>query len=381
MPFSEFIGNAQIVAALRRMLAAERVPHALLFSGPRGVGKFTLARLFAQAANCERMKDDACGECDSCRRIAALENLQPLVERGLEERGADPDSATVERVPLILQAHPDVWAIVPDPVRLRNPVKRPVIRMGQLRAVQRAAYFRPGARRRVFLLDDADTMRQDYSNIFLKILEEPPESAMLVLITTLPFTLLETIRSRCMPFHFAPLRHEEVEGFLRERRKALKPAERKLAAQLAGGSPGAALELDLQESARVRRDVLRLLETAMAGRNFAAVFEQTARLAKEEKPGFENLLALLYSFLNDLLELSQGSGSSVLRNPDLERELQALCQKTDLEGVAKAVAQLDELHGRLRRNISRQLGLDALAVGLRAATAGRESAGPAGRGA
>lgn len=381
MPFSDFIGNPQIVAALRRMLAAERVPHALLFSGPRGVGKFTLARLFAQAANCERRKDDACGACDTCRRIAALDNLPPLVERGLEERGADPDTATVERMPLILQAHPDVWAIVPDPVRLRNPVKRPVIRMGQLRAVQRAAYFRPGARRRVFILDDADSALFVNQHIFLKILEEPPESATLILVATNPYGLLETIRSRCMPFHFAPLRAEEVEAFLKERRKELKPAECKLAARLAGGSPGAALELDLEESARVRRDVLRLLETAAAGRNFASVFEQTARLAKDEKQGFENLLALLYSFLNDLLELSQGSGSSVLRNPDLERELQALCQKTDLEGVAKAVAQLDELHGRLRRNISRQLGLDALAVALRAATAGKEGAGPARRGA
>jgi DNA polymerase-3 subunit delta' len=380
MPFSDFIGNPQIVAALRRMLEAERVPHALLFSGPRGVGKFTLARLFAQAANCERMKDDSCGACDPCRRIAALSNLQPLIERGLEERGADPDTATVERIPLILQAHPDVWAIVPDPVRLRNPVKRPVIRMGQLRAVQRAAYFRPGARRRVFLLDDADTMRWDNQDIFLKILEEPPESATLVLVASNPYLLNDTIRSRCMPFFFAPLRAEEVEGFLKERRKGLKPAQRKLAAQLTGGSPGAALELDLEESARVRREVLRLMETAVAGRNFASVFEQTARLAKDEKQGFENLLALLYSFLNDLLELSQRSGSSELRNPDLVRELQALCQKTDLEGVERAVAQLDELHGRLRRNVSRQLGLDALAVSLRA-TAGKEGAGPVRRGA
>ena len=378
MPFSDFIGNPQIIAALRRMLAAGRVPHALLFSGPRGVGKFTLARMFAQAANCERHTDDICGECDPCRRIAVLADLAPLVARGLEERGPDPDAATVERVPLILQAHPDVWAIVPDPVRLRNPVKRPVIRMGQLRAVQRAAYFRPGGRRRVFILDDADTMRWDNQNIFLKILEEPPESATLILVAANPYDLLDTIRSRCLQFFFAPLRSEEVEGFLKERAPGLKPAERKLAAQLSGGSPGAALELDLAESTRFRREALRLMETAVAGSNFTAVFEQTARLAKEEKQGFENLLAVFYSFLNDLLELSHGTGSRVLRNPDLMRELQALSKKTDLEGVAMAVAQLDELHGRLRRNISRQLGLDALAVSLRAAAVG-QSAGPARR--
>ncbi|MGH9795732.1 MAG: ATP-binding protein [Candidatus Acidiferrales bacterium] len=378
MPFSDFIGNEHIVSALRRMLAADRVPHALLFSGARGVGKFTLARMFAQAANCERHKDDFCGQCDPCRRTAALEDLQPLVERGLEERGADPDTATVERVPLILQPHPDVWAIVPDPVRLRNPVKRPVIRMGQLRAVQRAAYFRPAGRRRVFILDDADTMRWDYSNIFLKILEEPPESATLILIASNPYDLLETIRSRCLQFFFAPLRTEEVEAFLKERATGLKPAERKLAAQLTGGSPGAALALDLAESTRLRREVLRLVETAVAGQKMAPAIEQAERLAKDERQGFENLLAVFYSLLNDLLELSHCPGSCVLRNPDLMRELQALSKQTGLEGVARAVAQLDELHERLRRNISRQLGLDALAVTLRAAGEGR-TAGPSGK--
>src|SRR5713226_5820628 len=103
MGFSEFKGNERIIRALRGMLAGDRVPHAMLFTGPRGVGKFTLARMFAQAANCERLKDDFCGQCDTCRRIAALAGLARLIEEGLAERGESPDAATVERVPLILQ--------------------------------------------------------------------------------------------------------------------------------------------------------------------------------------------------------------------------------------------------------------------------------------
>ena len=179
MSFSEFLGNPRIVTALRGMLASERVPHAVLFSGPRGVGKFTLARLFAQAANCQRLRDDFCGECDSCRKIAQLGDLRSLIEQGLTQRGERPDAPTVERVPLLLETNPDVWAIVPDPVRLKDPVARPVLHVGQLRAVQRAAYFKPQGRRRVFLIDGVDTMRSDLANIFLKILEEPPESATL----------------------------------------------------------------------------------------------------------------------------------------------------------------------------------------------------------
>src|SRR5712675_1151331 len=179
MGFAEFLGNERVVTALRGALRTGRVPHALLFTGPRGVGKFTLARMFAQAANCERLTDDFCGECA--------------------------DAATVERVPLILQSHPDVWALVPDPVRLKNPVARPMLRVGQLRAVQRAAYFQPMGRRRVFILDGADTMRWDVANVFLKILEEPPGSATLILTAPSPHALLPTIVSRCLQFHFAPL--------------------------------------------------------------------------------------------------------------------------------------------------------------------------------
>src|ERR1700744_6060495 len=170
MGFSEFLGNEQIIAALRGAMRAERAPHALLFTGPRGVGKFTLARMFAQAANCERLKDDFCGECETCKRIALLANPEPLIEQGLAERGESADAATVERIPLILQTHPDVWAIVPDPVRLKTPVARPMLRIGQLRAVQRAAYFQPMGRRRVFILDGAETMRGNVANAFLKIL-------------------------------------------------------------------------------------------------------------------------------------------------------------------------------------------------------------------
>ena len=167
MGFSQFLGNEKIVASLRGALRNQRLHHAMLFTGPRGVGKFTLARFLAQAANCERLPDDSCGQCSPCRQIAQLEDVDGLIARGIAERGESADAATVERVPLILQTHPDVWLLVPDPVRQKNPVARPTLRIGQLRAVQRAAYFQPMARRRVFILDGADTMRWDVANVFL----------------------------------------------------------------------------------------------------------------------------------------------------------------------------------------------------------------------
>jgi DNA polymerase III subunit delta' len=363
MGFSEFLGNPRIVSALQGMFRRGRVPSALLFTGSRGVGKFTLARMFAQAANCERLTEDFCGECESCLRIARLADPAPLIEAGLAERGESADTATVERTPLILETHPDVWAIVPDPVRLRNPVARPMIRVGQLRAIQRAAYFKPQGRRRIFILDGADTMRWNDADVFLKILEEPPESATLLLLAPSPDSLLQTIRSRCLQFHFAPVPAAQIEEFLKSRSDR-KPAERKLAAELADGSPGVALSLDLEESARLRRSVLRLLEQAVTGEKYGVIFAATAQLAKQEKESFENVLGLFYSLLTDLLEVSQAPESSFPRNPDLRREIQALGRKINSDWVIRATEGLDKLEGRMRRNVGRQLGLDALVASL-----------------
>jgi DNA polymerase III subunit delta' len=363
MGFSEFLGNQRVVAALRGALGSQRVPHALLFTGPRGVGKFTLARMFAQAANCERLTDDFCGECDTCRRIRLLADPQKLLEQGLAERGESADAATVERVPLILQSHPDVWALVPDPVRLKNPVVRPMLRIGQLRAVQRAAYFQPMGRRRVFILDGADTMRWDVANVFLKILEEPPGSATLILTAPSPYTLLPTIVSRCLQFHFAPLPQADVEKILQEKTDR-KPAERKLASLLAEGSPGLAIEMDVEQAAQQRRNALRILERAARGQGFSQLFADTAALAKDRDSSFEEQIQVFYGLLNDLLELTSGTKQSLLRNLPLAKELEALSNIVTLSWVMQAIAGFDELHAGLRRNLNRQLGLDALAASL-----------------
>lgn len=363
MGFSEFLGNERIVTALRGALRSERVPHALLFTGARGVGKFTLARMFAQAANCERLNDDSCGECVTCQRIELLAEPQKLIEQGLVERGESTDAATVERVPLILQSHPDVWALVPDPVRLKSPVARPMLRIGQLRAVQRAAYFQPMGRRRVFILDGAETMHWNVANVFLKILEEPPGSATLILTAPSPYALLPTIVSRCMQFHFAPLTQAAVEKVLKEKTDR-KPAEIKLAAQLAEGSPGLAMEMDVTAAAERRKTALRIVERAALGQGFAQLFADTAALAKDRESSFEEQIGVFYGLLTDLLELTSKIKEPVLRNANLAKELESLSKSVDSGWVLRAIAGFDELYAGARRNLNRQLGLDALAASL-----------------
>jgi DNA polymerase III subunit delta' len=372
MGFRDFLGNERIVSALRGALRTQRVPHALLFTGACGVGKYTLARMFAQAANCERLVDDFCGACETCKCVALLANPASLVEQGLAERGESADAAAVERIPLILQTHPDVWTVVPDPVRLKTPVVRPMLRVGQIRAVQRAAYFQPVGRRRVFILDGAETMRWDVANIFLKILEEPPPSATLMLIATSPYALLPTIVSRCMQFHFAPLPQVDVESILREKTDR-KPGEITLAAQLAEGSPGLAMEMDVESTAQRRKDALRILARAAQGQSFAQLFTDTAALAKDRESSFERQLGIFYGLLTDLLEITSKVKNPLLRNGPLAKELESLSNSVDVAWVMRAIVGFDEIYAGARRNLNRQLGLDALAAAL-AIGASREHA-------
>jgi DNA polymerase III subunit delta' len=369
--FSEFRGNSQIVTALRGALGAGRVPHALLFTGPQGVGKYTLARIFAQAANCERLTDDACGECYTCQRIALLAEPQRLIEQGLAERGESADTAMVERTPLILQTHPDVWALVPDPVRLKSPVVRPVLRIGQLRAVQRAAYFQPMGRRRVFILDGADTMRWDVASVFLKILEEPPGSATLILTAPSPYSLLPTIVSRCLQFHFAPLPAREVEAILKEKSR-LSPNAARLAAQLSEGRPGYALEMDALKESERRSNGLKILARAARGEEFAQLFALTNAISKDREVSFEEQLSVFYSLLCDLLELSSGIPEPQLRNLPLRKDLDAVAKQIDTRWAMHALRGLDQVAAGARRNLNRQLGLDAFAAELSPALSSRK---------
>jgi DNA polymerase-3 subunit delta' len=365
MNFGDFLGNARVVEVLRRMLASDRVPSTLLFAGPVGVGKFTLATLFARAANCERSPGEICEECGNCHRLARLEDLETMRRVAVEARG----SAKPDEVPLILQPHPSVAVLVPD---------GSYIRVAQMRYLVGQAYAVPvQARRNIFLIDQAERLRFDYADVLLKVLEEPPEKTTLILITAYPYELRPTIRSRSIPFHFAPLSRTEVERSLAQHRPEWKPKQRELGAHLAAGSPGTALRLDLERTLELRAQALIFLRAGLqGGGRVDALFAATTALAGKARAGtrsgepasregneFEFSLEILYALASDLAYLKAGTPGLELRNPDLRSELQTLGREISWNRIRQLVQGLDQLEGWQRRNVNRQLALDALALG------------------
>jgi len=362
MTFADFVGNLRVVRVLERMLASERVPHALLFAGQKGVGKFTLATLFARALNCERKQGEICGACGNCRALGALDDLEGMKAAALKERGG----ANPETVPLLLRPHSSVTVLVPDGA---------YIRVSQMRAVVRQAYIQPaGARRNVFLIDEAERLRFDYADVLLKVLEEPPERTTLILVTPAPFELRATLRSRCIPLFFAPLCADEIESYLAAHRREWKAAERQLAAAAAAGSLGTALSLDLDRYRQMRAEALELVRTAVTRRlDPERLFAASAALAgkggsAELDPGerretLEFSLDLLYSLLADVLYLKTDTPELGLRHPDLRSELHGLSRQVGREWLGRAVGYLDRIEGWQRRNVNRQLALETWALG------------------
>jgi len=360
MTFDDYRGNQRVVAVLRRMLAGGRIPHALLFTGQEGVGKFTLATLFARALNCEQEQGALCGACDHCRALATLGDLEGLKAAALAARG----SANPELVPLLLRPHPSVTVLVPDGA---------FIRVAQMRSLVRQAYSMPErARHNVFLIDQAEKLRFDYADALLKVLEEPPERTTLILVTPSPLELRPTIRSRCVPLYFAPLAQDEIEEILRQRRDDLKKNERQLVAAAAGGSLGTALRLDLQTHREVRQQALELFRAGLSGRfTPEKLFAASAGLAgkrgrrsdpQENQEGFEFSLDMLYTLLTDILHSKAGASEQGFRHPDLRSEFQELATETSWPSLEDTMRMLDSIKGWQRRNANRQLALEAMAL-------------------
>src|ERR1700726_2375255 len=212
--FSDLVGQEHVTETLANAIKNDRVAHAYIFSGARGVGKTTAARILAKALNCAQGPTaDPCGVCDSCTEITSGNSLDVIEIDAASNRGID-----------------------------------------QIRELREMVRYAPAASRsKVVILDEAHMLTGEASNALLKTLEEPPDRVIFVMATTEPENLVDTIRSRSQHFHFRALTFAEIAGRLEEiaQKENLKiePGALAVIARMAEGS---------------LRDALSLLEQARA---------------------------------------------------------------------------------------------------------------------
>jgi DNA polymerase-3 subunit delta' len=362
MSFADFHGNTEIVHRLRDMLARNRFPHAVVLSGARGSGKYTLALMLAQALNCLAPTEtdglpDFCGQCENCRRIAQSSDLEARCAEAVETREGMRETDKKE-TRLFVQTHPDVLVIPPDPPQM-------MIKVDQVRRVIETIYYRPSdARERVYIFTDSAFMKEA-ANSLLKVLEEPPEFATIFLLSENPGELLPTIRSRSMVFPLAALPVNEVERYLAKHRPEWKPPQRALVARLSEGALGRARSFDVDAYIAARGDALAILNSALLGGEHTALFKITEsyRPGAEGREKTEQLLRTLYSLLRDLMFL-KAETPELVRNIDIQSQLAKMADTADFDWIAMASDRLADVERGMRRNLLRSLSLDALGLAL-----------------
>ncbi|MGH9970530.1 MAG: ATP-binding protein [Pyrinomonadaceae bacterium] len=343
--FDQLTGNDRVKSLLTRMLESRRVPGALLFSGEEAIGKKLFALELAKALNCRTPQGvEGCGKCSSCIRISKVNYPQ----------SEDSDDWKT----IIWTDHPDVGMVV---------APKRVLLVDQMRLIEREANFRPfeGAAR-VFLIDDAEKLNEPSANALLKVLEEPPKTSHIVLITARPAMLLPTIRSRCQAIRFAPPSVEEIEKHLKQKEVATG-ADLRLRARAAAGSIGRALTRDVETYKEQREAMLAVLDALVLDVDRSQLLRSSELLNDARyKDEFEARLELLETLIRDAWLLSLGEGEELLVNEDLRPRLAKIGEKIDSHRATKWIAQIEDLREQLAVNINRKPATDALFLSMAA---------------
>lgn len=388
MGFADFLGNSDTVTRLREMLERDRFPHALILTGPRGGGKYTLAQMVAKAMNClERPKSqvitrqsmerfdsdhrqgggsapndfaealpDFCGRCSNCVRIGQADDLEARFAEAVEAREGLRETDKRE-TRIFVQTYSDVMVIPPDPPQM-------MVKVDQVRHLTATLYYKPAeGRQKIYIFPDPAFVKEA-ANALLKVLEEPPEFATIFLLAENPAMLLPTIRSRCVTMTLAPLPLAEIEQHLAHS-VGWSATQRELVARLSCGALGRARGFDLNGFLAARHDALLILETAIAGADHSDLFRatETYRAGAEGKQKTEELIAALYSLLRDMLSL-MSNAPNLVRNIDIVSALTALSRQVNFAWIATAADRAGEVQSGMRRNLLRSLSLDAMASSL-----------------
>jgi DNA polymerase-3 subunit delta' len=344
----KLVGQPGVVAMLGRALRENRLSHAYLFVGPAQVGKATAARELAMALNC-RGEDPPCHRCRQCHLIEA--GRHPDVELvgvgGLCEESDHRDHRT--------DGSKD-------------------IRICQVRRLERLLSRAPfEGHCRVVIIDPADALNVEAANAFLKTLEEPPASVVLMLVTSREEALPPTVRSRCRRVAFRLMPVADVERALGEG-WSVPPEKASVLARLSGGRLGWAVSALQDEgllSARqsVLEDVQRL-----AGASLSERFAYAGRLGylfPRERESVFAALDLWQEWWRDLLLVGAGCEEQAVNYDRLDK-LTAESRKYQVRAVARFLDALNRARQQLQENVNPLLALEVLMLELPAPALGKE---------
>ncbi|UCH10901.1 MAG: hypothetical protein JSU61_03175 [Fidelibacterota bacterium] len=368
----------QLVAAFNQ----ERLAHAYLFYGPAGSGKEGHAIELAALVNCQQPTNNgACGSCPSCIKVKNLQhpNIQlvvPLPRRNAIEKDDPPLKALR---PADVDDLTDQFAAkARDPYFQIGLQGAQSILINSVRELRRTAYLKPGeAGWRAILIFQAEKLCTGVgaaANALLKLLEEPPDWTMFVLVTDRPHMLLDTIRSRCLGLHFPQLTSDQIAAFL-QTHQGLADEEARVLAQVTGGNLGQARELASEDGTQLEK-VQALLQDLLADQptGWQQTVNDLALMRYRRSLEFTTRMQLLQLWFRDLMVLQKtGSEDQVIfsqRITDLHRYLDA----HPAADWGATTAAVEQVISHLERNINPTLALTNMILDIREALNGQRRA-------
>lgn len=323
MQWNEIVGHTDNINNLKAMLVNGRVPHALLFVGPEGVGKTAIAMVFAAGLLCTGDSQKPCGECFSCRQIRSM-------------------------------SHPDLLVIHPEGT---------AIKIDQVRQLQREASLAPYyGKRRIGIIDPAETMTPQAANSLLKILEEPVGDTVFLLISSARQQLLDTVLSRCRIMPFYPLSYEELRQALIKRGNV--PEQAGAAARISGGRMGAALRFLSQEGLSVRNQAIDIA-MSLSECSMQYVWETGALFDKMDRQQVLDIYKYLALVLRDILIYLVSRDAGLMFNADMYEQLAADAHNWSEKRLSDALKAVEIARRALAANANIRLTSEALLIKLR----------------
>lgn len=324
--FKDIVGHDQITDHLKKAIKFDKVSHAYIINGEAGSGKRTLAGAFATTLQCETGDDEACGKCKSC--IQAQNSNHPDI---------------------IWVTHEKSSSIGIDEIReqLINDVE-----------------IKPySSRYKIYIINEADKMTVQAQNALLKTLEEPPEYAIIILLTTNSEGMLPTILSRCVTLNLRAIDDKTIKEYLMSVKK-IPDYQADISIAFAQGNIGRAVKLaSTEEFDELRKDTLKLLEH-MKDMEIYEIIENIKKIA-ENKMSIDDYLDMITIWYRDVLLFKATNDANGLVFKESISNIRRQADQSSYNGIEAIIDALEKAKLRLNANVNFELTMELLLLTIR----------------
>ncbi len=369
MFFHEIIGQEAVVQHIREAVQNNRLPHALMLSGPAGIGKLALANAIAQYVNCLNPSDtDSCGTCSNCGKIRKgihpdIRFILPIISKKEGSRQLlSADYFGEFRSHFFEEPYMSFaqWQRL-----LGGANKQLMISVHEIRALKQHIYLKAfEALYKVLIIWNAERINVQGANAFLKLLEEPPDKTLLIMTCSDPSKLLNTINSRCQRIQLGRVGVEEIRQYLLDKKKLDESQATEIAA-IAEGSMANAHELLEDSSITLKAVYIEWLRAIYTGR-YDKMTLQTEKVYKESKEFQKLFLALAIKKMRDSLLYHLDMKQLALVTEDekaFQNNFSKVVDPTKVSFIAKA---LEESLRQISGNANAQMVFSALSIRIHA---------------